>query len=71
MRYTEFMRQKDFQNFDSNKKLDEIFKSVERTRNYFKWTLIVSVAVIVLPLLGLLFIIPQFLSSYNLSSFGL
>jgi len=65
------MRQKDFQNFDSNKKLDEIFKSVERTRNYFKWTLIVSVAVIVLPLLGLLFIIPQFLSSYNLSSFGL
>lgn len=54
------------------KKLNAIFASVEKTRKYFKWTLIVSIIVIVLPLIGLLFVLPTFLSTYStLTNFGL
>lgn len=45
------------------KKLDAIYKSVEKTRKYFLFTLIVSVVFIVLPLVGLIFVIPMFLST--------
>lgn len=44
------------------RKLEEIYKSVEKMRKYFLWTLIISIVVIVLPLIGLMFAIPQFLS---------
>jgi CHASE3 domain sensor protein len=54
---------------EQEKKLEEIYHSVERTRKYFLWTLIVTVALIILPLLGLMFVIPKFLSVYT-SSFS-
>lgn len=47
------------------RKLEEIYRSVERMRKYFLWTLIVSVLVIVLPLIGLALVIPQFLNTYS------
>lgn len=57
---------------DIEKKLDAIFVSVEKTRKYFKWTMIITIVVIVLPLIGLVFAIPAFLNSYgNLTSLGL
>lgn len=65
------MKQEEFQALEQDKKLDEIFKSAEKMRKYFKWTLIISVAVIIFPLIGLLFVIPQFLSMYNFSAMGL
>jgi hypothetical protein len=46
-------------------KLENIFISVEKTRKYFLWTLIITIAMIVLPFFGLLFVIPQFLSIYT------
>lgn len=46
-------------------KLEEIHQSVEKMRRYFLWTLIISVVVVVLPLIGLMIAIPQFLSSYS------
>jgi len=53
-------------------KLNAIYVSVEKTRKYFKWTMIISIVVIVLPLVGLVFAIPAFLSSYSsLSSLGI
>jgi hypothetical protein len=56
---------------DQDKKLDEIYKSVEKTRKYFLWTLIISVGAVVLPLIGLVFLIPWFLgvitSAYNIN----
>ena len=52
-------------------KLDATFKSVERMRQYFKWTLIVTVVTIVLPLIALAFVIPMFLKSFDYSSLGL
>ena len=45
------------------KKIDEVYRSVEKMRKYFMWTLIVSVAFIVLPLIGLMFAIPSFLNT--------
>ncbi len=52
-------------------KLNAIYVSVEKTRKYFQWTLIISVAVIVIPLLGLIVVIPQFLSTIRSSTAGL
>jgi len=54
-----------------DKKLEEIYSSVEKIRKYFLWTLIITVVMIVLPLIGLLFIIPQFLSALSGSGLGL
>ncbi len=46
-------------------KLDKIYKSVESTRKYFLWAFIITILAIFLPFIGLLFIIPQFLSIYT------
>lgn len=55
---------------EQDKKLSEILRSIEKMRKYFLWTLIITVATIVLPLLALIFIIPWFLkiitSAYTL-----
>ena len=48
-----------------DKKTEEIYRSVEKTRKYFLWTLIITALVIVLPLIGLMFVIPQFLNTYT------
>ena len=54
------------------KKVDAIFISSEKTRKYFQMIIVVSVIAFVLPLIGLLFAIPSFLSSYSsISSMGL
>ena len=47
------------------KKVDAIYVSVEKTRNYMLWTLLITLAVVVLPAIGLVFAIPSFLSTYN------
>jgi type IV secretory pathway component VirB8 len=45
-------------------KIDNIYKSVEKTRKYFFWTMVISIVVVVLPAIGLVFVIPFFLNSY-------
>ena len=47
------------------RKLDEIYRSVEKLRRYFLWILIITVVTVILPLVGLFFAIPQFLSIYS------
>ena len=54
-----------------DKKLEEIYRSIEKMRKYFLWTLIISIAVIILPLIGLLILIPKFLSTLSGSNLGL
>lgn len=46
-------------------KIEQIHASVEKTRQYLLWTLVITVAVIVLPAIGLFFAIPSFISTYN------
>lgn len=45
--------------------LQKIYVSTEKTRKYFMWALIATVAVFVLPLIGLMFVIPSFLNIYS------
>jgi len=51
--------------------ITRIYTSVEKTRKYFLWTLIITVVLFVLPLVGLVFIIPSFLSTYTETLSGL
>ncbi len=46
-------------------KLEKILVSVEKTRKYIFWTMVVTVVFLVLPLVGLLFAIPSFVSTYS------
>jgi hypothetical protein len=46
------------------RKIDAVYVSAEKTRKYFLGTIIVSVIAFVLPLIGLLFAIPSFISTY-------
>lgn len=52
-------------------KIDAIYSSVEKTRKYFLLTFAVTVAMIVLPILGFIIVIPIFLSNLNLGDLGL
>lgn len=45
--------------------LQKIYISSEKMRKYFLWTLIITLALFVLPLIGLIFVIPKFLSIYT------
>ena len=46
-------------------KINDVYASAEKTRKYFLTIIIVSVVLFVLPLVGLLFAIPSFLSTYS------
>ena len=52
-------------------KINKIYISVEKTRKYFLWTAIITTAVIVLPLIGLIFVLPSFMTNYVGSLQGL
>lgn len=46
-------------------RVNAIFVSVEKTRKYFLWTMIITIVVIVLPLIGMAFVIPNVISTYS------
>lgn len=46
-------------------KIVDVYRSAEKTRKYFLAVIVVSVVAFALPLLGLLFAIPSFISSYG------
>lgn len=56
---------------DIERKIDAVYKSVEKTRKYFRLTLIISIVVIVLPLIALIFLIPYYLNTVSLTGLGL
>jgi fatty acid desaturase len=56
---------------EQDAKLDAIYQSVEKMRKYFLWTLIVAVATIILPIIGLIAIIPWFLKIMTSAYSGL
>lgn len=43
---------------EMDQKIDRMFKSVEKLRRYFLWTLIITLITVVLPLVALLFVAP-------------
>lgn len=46
-------------------KADRAYQASEKVRKYLFWTGVITVALFVLPLIGLAFVVPQFLSSYT------
>ncbi len=46
-------------------KVEMVYVSAEKTRKYFLVAAIVSVLAVVLPLIGLIFAIPSYLSTYS------
>lgn len=48
-------------------KADRAYQAAEKVRTYLFWTGVVTVALFVLPLIGLSFAIPQFIDSYTTS----
>ena len=52
-------------------KIDAIYESVEKTRKYFQIILWATVIMFVLPMVGLMFVIPSFIETYTTSISGL
>ena len=50
---------------EQGKKLDAIERSVKKIRSYLFWTFMASIILFVLPLIGLLAVIPRFLDIYS------
>lgn len=48
-------------------KTDRIWRSVEQTRKIILWTAIISIALFVIPLIGLLFAIPAYLKTLDIN----
>jgi polyferredoxin len=48
-------------------RIEAVYKSAETTRKYIKWTGIITALLFILPLLGLLFVVPSFLGNYTKS----
>ena len=46
-------------------KVNLIYESVEKTRKYLFWTMVITIVVVVLPIIGLLFAIPPFLNNLD------
>jgi len=47
------------------KKMDDLKRSIDGLRKVFLWTLIITVVLFILPLIGLIFAIPKLLSTYG------
>lgn len=48
-----------------DQKLELIYQSAEKTRKYFLWTMIGTLVAFVLPLIGLMFVIPFLLKTLS------
>jgi hypothetical protein len=47
------------------KRLEAVYRSAEATRKYIFWTIVITVALFILPLVGLAFVIPSFIDTYT------
>jgi len=52
-------------------KADRAYVAAESARKYLFWTGVITVALVVVPLIGLAFVLPSFISSYTSSLSGL
>ncbi|HRY27668.1 MAG TPA: hypothetical protein P5323_00880 [Candidatus Moranbacteria bacterium] len=56
---------------EQDKKIDAIYVSVEKTRKYFLWTLIISIATVVLPIIALIILLPWLMNTLTSAYSGL
>lgn len=50
---------------EQNEKLDKIFRSTEKTRKYFLWTLVFTLITFVAPLIMFVFLVPKVIDVYT------
>ncbi len=50
---------------EQSAKIDAVYKSVEKTRKYFLMMIWITVLAIVIPMIGLAFVLPSFMSNYS------
>ncbi len=50
---------------EQGKMIEGVYRSVEKMRKLFLWAIIITAALIIFPLIALLFVIPQFLDLYT------
>lgn len=51
--------------------LEKTYKTVERLKKYFMWTLIITVITVILPIIGLMFLLPTLMGSLGGGILGL
>jgi hypothetical protein len=49
-------------------KIDRAMRAAELTRKYILWTVIISLALFIIPLIGLMFVIPKYLQTLNINN---
>lgn len=54
-----------------SKKADMAYRAAETSRKYLFWTGVVTAALIILPLIGLAIVIPQFINTYTTTLNGI
>lgn len=58
--------------FDEQAELiKQVYASAEKTRKYILWSIIAAALMIILPLIGLMFVIPTYLKTLDLTNLGL
>lgn len=50
-------------------KIDKVWRSVEQMRKITLWTMIIGLILFVVPLIGLAFVIPQYIKTLNISQY--
>jgi len=58
------MENNDKKLIELEEKVNKIYISVEKTRKYFLWTVIITIVLFVIPLIGIIFVAPTFLNTY-------
>lgn len=56
---------------EQDKKIDAIYVSVEKTRKYFLWTLIITIATVILPIIALIILLPWLMNTLSSAYSGL
>lgn len=58
---------------EQQKKIDAIYRSVEQTRKLYLWTIIITLALFVIPLILLAIVLPRYIGAVlpDLQSLGL
>lgn len=49
----------------SEEKINAIYESVRKMQQYFKWTLIITIVLFILPLIVMIFAIPYIIDMYS------
>ena len=56
---------------EQDKKIDAIYVSVEKTRKYFLWTMVITIATVVLPIIVLIILLPWLINTLTSAYSGL